>query len=885
MDDVQRNKWNANNFDDLNCFSGRMSQVVEKLTTEELEAQLLAHLDFRDLTDREERISDAHVKTFQWVFKRDIAHSPTKWIDLATWLEGNDVIYWVTGKAGSGKSTLMKFIFKNPQVYRHLGVWAEDMPLIIAKFYFWNSGTQIQMSQEGLLRTLLYEILTARPGLLASVFPRRWRRSQSSGGVGDSWSLPELTKAFKLLAQMSKDSFKLCLFIDGLDEFDGDHENLIELIKGVVAERNIKVCLSSRPWPVFEDAFSAEPSLMVQNLTFPDIVAFTEESLCSSVGFRRLEAREPNFASELAKNISIKSSGVFLWVSLVVKSLLTGLSNCDRVSDMQRRLDELPGDLEEFYEKMFSSIEPFYAKHASQLLQIAREAKGTLSVLEFSLADEEDPKLAIRMKVAPMSDEERLSRSEAMRMRLNSRCKGFLEIPQLTEAEIESIEALTTTRQSIAPVSSRGIRSWRPLMSAEVGSEIDEDGKFNLASEDYSRPEALPHLCDIEGSVEKGRQPSNQKRLSVIMEDSRGQTPEELQAKELGSVRAFKEMSLLTSPKRIRQDSPFQQLMPCLALADRKVAYLHRTAKDFLESSRIRQRLLVLSGPSFQPQLSIARSSMLFLKTLSVNEADNTSVFKCIDKFMQNVATAENTLEEAQVELIDELDRAAAELLGCTGGSESSARHWSDRIHSGGLTTPKYRLDQGFIAYAATYDVQLYVQTKIEQGIRIFLKDPTRPILDFVIAEYKHYGALREETENGCHVPSLSLVHWLLNQGMDPNQSYEGQTTWERALEQMSRSRLEEEEQEHWADVIGAFLRHGADPSMARHPNTGGSYFRQTFRLLPARARELERLLKAKSQFWSTPAKFTRPKLKTKRPPGVDRRGLQPVANKLRKIV
>jgi hypothetical protein len=41
--------------------------------------------------------------------------------------------------------------------------------------------------------------------------------------------------------------FKVCLLIDGLDEFEGDHEELAWLVKEITKSHNVKVCLSSRP--------------------------------------------------------------------------------------------------------------------------------------------------------------------------------------------------------------------------------------------------------------------------------------------------------------------------------------------------------------------------------------------------------------------------------------------------------------------------------------------------------------------------------------------------------------------------------------------------------------------------------------------------------------
>ena len=40
-------------------------------------------------------------------------------------------------------------------------------------FFFWNSGSEIQMSQPGLLRSVLHQILSKRPSLIPVVFPAR----------------------------------------------------------------------------------------------------------------------------------------------------------------------------------------------------------------------------------------------------------------------------------------------------------------------------------------------------------------------------------------------------------------------------------------------------------------------------------------------------------------------------------------------------------------------------------------------------------------------------------------------------------------------------------------------------------------------------------------
>ena len=391
-----------------------------------LQRTLIESLRFAEMTDRHHRIVEAHEKTFQWLFLADNANQQ-KWTDFSEWLEGESTLYWVTGKAGSGKSTLMKYIYGDKRTMDHLKTWAAGIPLVTAAFFFWNSGTRMQMSQIGFLQSMLSQVLTERPALIPRILPERWEAYDLFGYDESTWSEPELQRAFRLLAREEASEAKFCFFIDGLDEFDGDHTNLLRLVKDISLSSNIKTCVSSRPWVLFEDAFMHKPSLMLQDLTYPDIRNFIDSAFNNKPEFVELKKREPKYASELLKNIAQKSSGVFLWVNLVVHSLLAGLVNGDRVSDLQKRLAFLPPDLENLYEKMLNSLDPFYLEHASQIFQHVRTANEPPSLLCLSFADEE-PESILKMGVRPLSEGEEFYRADIMRRRLNSRCKGLLEV-------------------------------------------------------------------------------------------------------------------------------------------------------------------------------------------------------------------------------------------------------------------------------------------------------------------------------------------------------------------------------------------------------------------------------------------------------------------------
>ena len=64
----------------------------------------------------------------------------------------------------------------------------------------------------------------------------------------EPWGRAELFKAFDRIKALHNTIHKrFCLFIDGLDEYEGEHSELVELLSSFAASPNIKLCLSSRP--------------------------------------------------------------------------------------------------------------------------------------------------------------------------------------------------------------------------------------------------------------------------------------------------------------------------------------------------------------------------------------------------------------------------------------------------------------------------------------------------------------------------------------------------------------------------------------------------------------------------------------------------------------
>ncbi|PMD57223.1 uncharacterized protein K444DRAFT_692793 [Hyaloscypha bicolor E] len=82
----------------------------------------------------------------------------------------------------------------------------------------------------------------------------------------------------------------------------------------------VKLCVSRRPWNVFEDTFNTRPCLRLEKLTYGDIRYYYSSSLSDNLGFATLQRGDPNAASDLVENVSTKACSVFLYAILVINT-------------------------------------------------------------------------------------------------------------------------------------------------------------------------------------------------------------------------------------------------------------------------------------------------------------------------------------------------------------------------------------------------------------------------------------------------------------------------------------------------------------------------------------------------------------------------------------
>lgn len=238
------------------------------------------------MNDRQGFIIDAPSDTFQWML------DPGNYGGFTQWLVSGNGIFWVSGKTAIGKSTFMKHISQDSQTLHLLASWSRPKPCVVLSHYFWGSGHALQKSLEGLLRSLISQILSHNYELVATAFPSVIVNTETSRTTNYEWGLDELVAAFKNITRDDNIPLRICIFIDGLDEYDGDHLSLVELLQSISSPLCIKMCVASRPLNVFVDAFGHN----TQNIQLEDVIEKSSH-MSDMVGNSPDTASSTNFSS------------------------------------------------------------------------------------------------------------------------------------------------------------------------------------------------------------------------------------------------------------------------------------------------------------------------------------------------------------------------------------------------------------------------------------------------------------------------------------------------------------------------------------------------------------------------------------------------------------
>ncbi|KAH7234098.1 hypothetical protein B0J15DRAFT_571685 [Fusarium solani] len=340
---------------------------------EELDYQrLLQSLKFERMEERKNQITENYPQTFRWILEEPdekasffewatddeanstggFSSSPGSngqgghWHSFVDWLESKCSIYWVSGKPGSGKSTLMKFVSSNPKTKRLLGNWQSEVQIFCEN------------------RQMALKYLHKTRGIC--------QKPSSSA----DWDIEKLEALLQNCVVESESG--ICLFIDGLDEFSpqGDYHDLLSLLDRLSGPR-VKLCLSSRPEQVLRNHLQVHANLRMQDLTGNDMRKYAAGCLRRAISPTDQKLHIKAFVHSIIR----KADGVFLWVVLVSKSLARGIENGDSDTELRQRLESMPGDLSALYKDMWSRLNNdrgIYQKSSSWFFNIIFAAEYTV---------------------------------------------------------------------------------------------------------------------------------------------------------------------------------------------------------------------------------------------------------------------------------------------------------------------------------------------------------------------------------------------------------------------------------------------------------------------------------------------------------------------------
>ena len=183
----------------------------------------------------------------------------------------------------------------------------------------------MQNSLLGLYRSLLHDVLTVRPELIPRVFPELWEQAklvpwQIQTEFPLSMENIRIALTHLIKAPDIYDDICFCFFIDGLDEYIGTHEEDQKYLTQLLcdwtasASKSVKICVSSREYNVFLNAFSSKQRIRLQDLTWSDMERYVKDNLAYVEDSLGIET--------VMQNTVRKANGIFLWLALAVKQFV-----------------------------------------------------------------------------------------------------------------------------------------------------------------------------------------------------------------------------------------------------------------------------------------------------------------------------------------------------------------------------------------------------------------------------------------------------------------------------------------------------------------------------------------------------------------------------------
>ncbi|TVY63418.1 Ankyrin repeat domain-containing protein 50 [Fusarium oxysporum f. sp. cubense] len=350
--------------------------ILDVLDQKEFDG-FIAALRFNGMNNRRDSILAPAVNTVQWLFQDQ------KFRLWTTTTDERQRLLFIKGKPGAGKSTLMKEAVRRMQR-------TERRDHIFASFFIDAGGEIMQRCTTGIFRSLLYQLLLQsricspvtqatpeRQILICSIKDAIINTILASAEWSESLLEILLSETLDFLASLGKPVF---IFVDALDELSTEMQrrqvDFWSLGLKICDLRGPRICLSCRHFPSIAVAGCLELALDIYNQT--DILNYIKQRLNA-----RIPVHEGRWRKELTEKIHTLSSGVFLWVALVVDEALENYDMGISLLGIIRRVEEMPVELEKLYEKMLTTTAFMDLRLARKMFQWVIAANRPLRLDEW----------------------------------------------------------------------------------------------------------------------------------------------------------------------------------------------------------------------------------------------------------------------------------------------------------------------------------------------------------------------------------------------------------------------------------------------------------------------------------------------------------------------
>ncbi|KAJ9637283.1 hypothetical protein H2199_007570 [Coniosporium tulheliwenetii] len=333
--------------------------------------ECLKSLDHEDLNARQENVKDALTETFEWIWDRP-------GIPFSDWFLSSGGLLWISGKPGSGRSTIMKYLSSSRQRFHDLARQTQGhsrgAQLVIATYFLYFKGSALARSVEGMMRPLLHQILKQLPQLHKAVLLhfeeiRRTRKEFA-------WRRSDLERAFQRVMQFDS-NFRFLVLVDALDEYQGEEIRLAEFLTALseTYPHKLHIYVSSRPSAELKDQLRSYPNIRMEDKTAQDIQHYV------AVRFHNMLSGNKSF-QKLADSVIRAAEGVFVWVKLVCDELLRAWRRGEDPARLDQRLQAMPKELDAFYQRILDALDAEDREEARLMLSIVTSAVGPLRPIE-----------------------------------------------------------------------------------------------------------------------------------------------------------------------------------------------------------------------------------------------------------------------------------------------------------------------------------------------------------------------------------------------------------------------------------------------------------------------------------------------------------------------